>query len=80
MTIIFNKRLGTIKSVFSGNLQTIETLYGNEAQDYKIIWDEIIINDDDFVLKNPQSFRINVDTKQLEMLIKQVNQYLIASQ
>ena len=80
MTIIFNKRLGTIKSIFSGNLQNIKTLYGNEAQDYKIIWDEIIIKDDDFVLKNPQNFRVNVDTKQLEMLSQQANKYPIASQ
>ena len=80
MTIIFNKRLGTIQSIYSGDLQRIDILYGNEAEDYKLIWDEIIISDDEFVMRNFQNFKINVDTKQLEILAEQINQYPIASQ
>ena len=80
MTIIYNKRLGTIKSIFSGNLQNINSLYGEESYDYKLIWDEIIIPDDEIVFKNPQNFKVNIDTKQLEIIMQQVNQYPIASQ
>jgi hypothetical protein len=68
MTVIFNKRLGIIKAVFSGTNQHISTVYGAEGQDYALIFDETIVPDDNYVMKNPKQFIVNVETKQLEML------------
>ncbi|MBK5243048.1 hypothetical protein [Clostridium sp.] len=80
MTIIYTKRTGLIKSIFSGNLQKMDSLYGDDAQDLKIIWDEIIIPDDNNVINTPQNFKVNIDTKQLEILEQPINEYPIASQ
>ena len=68
MTIIFNKKLGIIKGVFSGDLQTIKSLYGDEAEDYALIWDEINMPDDETVIHHSSQFIINVNTRQLEMI------------
>lgn len=78
MTVIFNKRTGNIKGVFSGNLQHISTLYGDESQDYMLIWDEIIIDDDMEVLYNSRNYKVNLETKQIEMLPVEIR-YPIAS-
>lgn len=67
MTLIYNKRTGTIKNVFSGMNQTIDVLFGDEAQDYKLIWDEIIVEDNWSVISNWTMFKINVETKQIEL-------------
>lgn len=79
MTIIYNKRTGDIKAIFGGNLQHIDTLYAEEAVDYKLIWDEIYVEDDMQVINNSQNFKINVITKEIEML-PTINKYTIASQ
>ena len=68
MTIFFSKRTGTIKAVFSGELQHIGTVYGAESEDYALIWDEIEIPDDNDVINKFSNYRVNVETRQLEML------------
>lgn len=80
MTIIFSKRTGDIKYIFSGNLQHIDTLFGVEGEDYKLIWDEICIADDNYVLENPKNFKVNTETKTLEILQSAVTNYPIAAQ
>lgn len=67
MTIIFNKRTGSIKMVFSGDLQHISTVFGDESEDYSLIYDEITVPDDDTVIHNSKQFQINVDSKMLEI-------------
>ena len=62
MTIVFNKRLGIIKGVFSGDLQTMDVLYGVEAQDYKLIWDETLVTDDVNVIQNPDNYKVNISS------------------
>jgi hypothetical protein len=75
MVVIFNKRIGTIKYVFSGNDQSIDVMYGDEAEDYKKILDQVIVQDDWNVINNWRMFKVNLDTKQIELL---ANKYPIA--
>lgn len=75
MTVIYSKSTGKIHGLFSGNLQHIKTLYPDEYQDYEQIWDEITLDDDQNVLNSPVSFKVNVETKQLELL-PQYNKYV----
>lgn len=78
MTIYYNKRLGTIKSIIAG-IQDM-SVYGTEQQDYTLIYDCIVIDKDDYVMKNMELFKINTETKQLEMLPSVIPNYPIASQ
>ena len=78
MTIVYSKRTGNIKAIFSGDLQHINTAYGEESQDYMLIWDEISIEDDINVMQNSRQFKVNIETKALEML-PQINKYPIAT-
>jgi hypothetical protein len=79
MTIIYNKRTGAIKASFSG-IQNMDTLYGDEAEDYKLIWGELVLEKDEFVLNNLQQFKINTETIALELVQDIANKYAIASQ
>jgi hypothetical protein len=79
MTIHYFKSNGEIYACASGE-QHIDVMYGSHSQDYLLILDEIIIDYDEFVLRNSDKFRVNIDTKNLEMLEQQVNKYPIASQ
>jgi hypothetical protein len=67
MTIIFSKSTGKIQAVFSGDLQKIATLYGEDAADFAIIWDEIVIPDDEAVLNSKDKFIVNTVTKELQL-------------
>lgn len=78
MTIVFNKRTGSIKATYGG-IQDMDILYGEESEDYKLIWDLQIFEKDQYVLDNIQQFKVNIETKQLELLPNTVNKYPIAS-
>lgn len=75
MVIIFNKRTGEIRSIFSGDLQTLDIMYGNEAADYKQILDELLIDDDINIINNWRMFQVNVVTKQVQLIPSIVSQY-----
>lgn len=77
MTIFFSKRTGNIQAVFSGDLQHIAIVYGANAEDYMLIWDEIEAPDDNDVINTPSNYRVNVEIKQLEIL-PSANQYPMA--
>ena len=77
MTLVFSKRNGNIKGIFSGDLQTMDVLFGEDAEDYKMIWDEVVLKEDNYVIQNVQQFKINIETKELEM-IPVVNNYPLA--
>ena len=68
MLIVYVKRTGKIKNVCSGDLQCMAVMFGAEAEDYALIWDEITIPDDDNVVRNQDNYRVNPETKVLEML------------
>ena len=75
MTVIYNKRTGRIKLILSGDTNHVATVFGDEGVDYKKIFAEIIIPDDEYVIKHPKEFEVNPETKELEILSTTINQY-----
>jgi hypothetical protein len=78
MTLIYNKRLGIIKEIGTGIFTLV--VYGKEAEDYKLIYDCFTLDKDEFVLNNFALFKVNAETKQLELLPTAIQQYPIAAQ
>lgn len=66
MTIFFSKSSGEIKGYATG-IQDM-SFYGNNAEDFSLIWDYVIMKKDNQVLNNIEKFMINTETKQLELL------------
>lgn len=54
MTIYFTKRTGSITDMCSGASDM--SLYGEEAEDYAIIFDYVVLPWDNFVFSNPHQF------------------------
>ena len=69
MTIIYLKEYGDIKGIYSGDLQHIDTLFGDRAELYKKIYDEIVLPDDPNVINNYRLFKVNSETKEIELLL-----------
>lgn len=63
MTIFFSKKTGEIKS-FATGIQDMN-YFGNDKEDYELIWDYVVIPRDDKVLRNLEMFKINLDNKEL---------------
>lgn len=56
LTIFYNKRTGTIKEMCTGE-QTMNW-FGEEKQDYEKIFDYIVLDYDDYILKNMEQFEV----------------------
>ncbi|WP_073016784.1 hypothetical protein [Clostridium intestinale] len=56
MTIYYSKRTGEITS-FSSGIQDM-SFFGDNKEDYKIIWDFIILEKDNYVLENRGKFKV----------------------
>lgn len=78
MTLYYSKRTGDIKSYCTGINDM--SYFGDNLEDYIIIWDYIVLERDNNVINNIKNFKINVETKQLEMKPDAVPQYPIAAQ
>lgn len=76
MSIFYYKSNGDINSICSG-IQPTKTFFGKHSLDMMQIIDSIVLPIDSFVLKNSQNYKVNIDTKQLEMLLS-VNKYPVA--
>lgn len=63
MTIFYNKRTGKIVQVATG-VQSMN-IFGEEKEDFDLIWDFIIVKKDDYVMRNPIQFFVEVETRQL---------------
>lgn len=74
MTLFYRKRTGEIASYCTG-IQDM-SYFGDNQEDYELIWDYIVVNRDDYVLNNTSQFKVNIETKQLEM--KPITSYPIA--
>lgn len=61
MLIVYSKSSGEIRGIYSGDLQSIDSLYGKDAQEYKIIWDELKLEDDEYILNNWRNFIVDVN-------------------
>lgn len=71
LTLFYNKRTGEIKELCSGS-QNMDW-FGEEKQDYMLIFDFIVIDYDAYVLNNSHQFYIsdeNVKLKQDSVLNK----------
>lgn len=56
LTIFYNKRTGDIKEYCTG-VQDMNW-FGDEKQDYEIIFDYIVIDYDGYLMNNPHMFKI----------------------
>lgn len=63
MTIFFSKRTGKIMRVSTG-IQDMNA-FGEEKEDFEAIWDFIVVEKDEDVMKNVSQFVIDLDTKEL---------------
>ena len=68
MTIFYSKRTGEILTFCTG-VQDM-SLFSKNADDYSIIWDYVVVNYDNFVIKNIYSFVVNKETKELSFISK----------
>ncbi len=76
MTIFYRKANGAIKRINTG-IQNMG-IFGDEAEDYSLIWDYVILDKDEYVLRNPFNFRVNPTTKQIEIKESNMMKYKIA--
>lgn len=77
LTIFYSKNSGIITGFCSGE-QSMD-FYGVLKDDYSVIFDFIIVNNDMNVINNANNFKVNVITKQLELRQEAISQYPIAS-
>ena len=68
MTIFYSKRTGEIQTFCTG-VQDM-SLFSKNADDYSIIWDYVVVNYDNFVIKNVCAFVVNTDTKERSFVSK----------
>ena len=79
MTIFYSKSTGEIKGACSG-IQDFK-MYGIDAEDYSSIWGFTVLPNDDYVLQNPNNFKMDLSGAEPILSIRQeaVNQYPVAS-
>lgn len=68
LTIFYNKRTGEIKEMCSGD-QTMDW-FGEEAQDFELIYDFIVVANDQYILDNYMSMAVangSIKAKQEEV-------------
>lgn len=72
MTIFYSKKDGSIKGIATG-VQDI-SFYGDNAEDFRVIRDCIVIDKDMDVFNNFKRFVVNTETKEVELLEEYVFQ------
>ena len=63
MTIYYRKANGEIKSIMSGSCDM--NVFGDEKEDYILIWDYIVVPYDEYVRFNWKQFKVNLENKSL---------------
>lgn len=63
MTIFFNRRTGRIMQISTG-IQDMNA-FGDEKEDFELIWDFIVVEKDTFVMSNTEQFLVDSETKEL---------------
>lgn len=56
LTIFYNKRTGTIKELCGGEQDM--NWFGDEAQDYELIFDFLVVDYDPFILQNYMNMEV----------------------
>ena len=54
MTIFYNKRLGSIQAIVGGTQNM--SYFGEQEEDFKIIYDYIVVDKDEYVINNSSYF------------------------
>lgn len=54
MTIFYNKRLGSIQAIVTGTQNM--SYFGEQEEDFKIIYDYIVVDKDEYVINNSSYF------------------------
>ena len=54
MTIFYNRRLGSIQAI-AGGIQDM-SYFGDQEEDFKIIYDYIVVDNDEYVINNSSYF------------------------
>ncbi|MDP4143121.1 MAG: hypothetical protein Q8936_01380 [Bacillota bacterium] len=67
MTVIYSKKTGKIVSVWSGNNQSISSLYPNE--DYSLVWDELTIEENIYLQQSPWLFRVDITANSPKIVV-----------
>ena len=57
MTIFYNKRLGTIQAIAGGTQDM--SYFGEEEEDFKLIYDYIVVDNDEYVINNSNNFCVS---------------------
>lgn len=73
MTIYYFKSTGKIYAVATG-IQDMN-YYGDNAEDFKLIIDYIVVPKDETVINDFTRFKINTETKQIEILQSAIPNY-----
>lgn len=77
MTIFFNRRTGKIMQIATG-IQNMDA-FGDEKEDFELIWDCVLVEKDEFVMRNSEQFIIDTETKVLIYTpIADVNKYRLS--
>ena len=63
MTIYYRKKTGEIKMMMSDTCDM--SVFGEEQEDYELIWDFTVVELDDYVRNNRQLFSVDLETKEL---------------
>ena len=63
MTIYFRKLNGEIKIIMSGSYDM--DVFGDEKEDYIMIWDYIVVEYDEYVRFNCKQFKVDLENKSL---------------
>ena len=78
MTVYFRKTNGDIKHIIPG-IQSMD-IFGDEKEDYLLIWDYVVTTRDEYVMKNKDKFVVDLETIQLMIKQSEVLDYPIAPQ
>lgn len=82
MFLPYLKRTGDIVTpiiMFETDLDIV-TVFGDKAEDYSEIYDYINVPNDEYVMKNTDKFRVNIETRQLEMKKEAIPKYPITTE
>jgi len=73
MTVFYNRRLGNIVSIATG-IQDFNVYFGDQAQDYILIWDSIVLPVNDYVMQHLNDFKI--ETGALKLINNDLSQFI----
>lgn len=78
ITFFFNKRLGIMKDYCTGKQDM--SFYGEEQQDYELIFDFIVLPrdaDTDNIMTSKHNFLVNTATKEIEIKEEAISKFKV---